>query len=73
MWILLKQETGEKHLYSLGRTGFQMPQLTVFCKMDKIGCQNALYLRASFRLEGTADVISIDKPVATCDRKVIGI
>jgi len=60
-------------LYSLGRTGFQMPQLTVFCKMGKIGCPSALYLRESFHLEGTADVIGIDKPAATCDRKVIFI
>jgi len=27
----------------------------------------------SFHLEDTANVIGIDKPAATCDRKVIGI
>ena len=47
-----------------------MPQLTVF---GNIGCQSALYLGESFRLKGTANVIGIDKPAATCNRKVIGI
>ena len=56
--------------HSLGRAGFQTPQLIVF---GKIGCQSALYLGESFHLEGTADVIGIDKPAATCDRKVTGI
>jgi len=58
---------------TLGRAGFQTPQLTVFGKTNKIGCQSALYLGGSFRLEGTANVIGIDKPAAMCDRKVIGI
>jgi len=59
--------------HSLGHAGFQTSQLTVFGKMGKIGCQSALYLGESFRLESTADVIGIDKPVATCDRKVTGM
>ena len=63
----------ESTCHSLGRAGFQTPQLTVFGKMGKIGCQSALYLGESFRLEGTANVIGIDKAVATRDRKVIGI
>jgi len=63
----------ENTCHSLGRAEFQTPQLTVFGKMGKIGCQSALYLGESFRLEGTANVISIDKPAATYDRKVIGI
>jgi len=50
-----------------------MPQLRVFGKMGKIGCQSALYLGESFCLEGTADVIGIDKSAATYDRMVIGI
>jgi len=47
--------------------------LTVFGNMGKIGCQSALYLRESFCLEGTANVIGIDKLAATCDRKAFGI
>ena len=46
--------------YSLGRTGFATPHLTVFGKM---GCQNALCLGESFHLEGSADVVGIDKRV----------
>jgi len=63
----------ENTFHSLGRAGFQTPQLTVFGKVGKIGCQSALYPGESFRLEGTANVIGIDKPAATCDRKVICI
>jgi len=48
-----------------------MPQLTVFGKMVKIGCQSALYLQEGFRLEVTENVITIDKPAAMCERKVI--
>jgi len=51
----------ENNCHSLGCAGFQMPQLTVF---GKIGCQSALYLRESFRLEGTANVIGTDKPAS---------
>ena len=57
-----------KTLVSLGRAGFQTPLLTIFGKVGKIGCQSAFYLGESFRLEGTANVISIDKPAAACDR-----
>jgi len=49
-----------------------MPQLTVFGKMGKIGCQSALYLGEIFLLEGTTNVIGIHKPTAKCDRKAIG-
>ena len=63
----------ENTCHSLGRAGYQSTQLAVFGKMGKIGCQSALYLGQSFRLEGTANVIGIDKPVAPCDRKVVGI
>jgi len=63
----------ENTCHSLGRAGFQTPQLTVFGKMGKIGCQSALYVGESFRLEGTANVINVDKPAAVCDRKVIGV
>ena len=63
----------ESTCHSLGRAGFQTPQPTVFGKMCKIGCQSALYLGESFSLEGTANVVGVDKPVAACDRKVIGI
>jgi len=55
----------ENTCHSLGCAGFQTPQLTVFGKMGKIGCQSALYLVESFRLEDTANVIGIDKPAAT--------
>jgi len=44
----------------------------VFGKVGKIGCPNAVYLRESFRLKGTANVIGIEKPAAMRDRKVIG-
>jgi len=57
---------------SLGCAGFQMPQLTVFGKMGKIGCQSALYLGEIFLLKGTTNVIGIHKPTAKCDRKAIG-
>ena len=57
----------ENICHSLGRAGFLTPQLTVFGKMGKIGCQSALYLEESFCLESTANVIGIDKPAATCD------
>jgi len=60
----------ENNCSSLGRAGFQTPQLTVF---GKIGCQSALYLGESFCLEGTVDVVGIDKPAAVSDRKVVGI
>jgi len=63
----------ENTCHSLGRAGFQTPQLTVFSKMGKLGCQSALYVGESFRLEGTANVINVDKPAAVCDRKVIGV
>jgi len=63
----------ENTCHCLGCAGFQTPQLTVYDKMGKIGCQSALYLGEKFHLEGTADVIGIDKPVATCDRKITGI
>jgi len=62
----------ENTCHSLGRAGFQTPQLTVSGKMGKIDCQSALYLGESFRVEGTPNVIGIDKPVATCDRKITG-
>jgi len=32
----------ENSCHSLGRAGFQTPQLTVFGKMGKIGCQSAM-------------------------------
>jgi len=51
----------ESTCHSVGCAGFQTPQLTVFGKVGKIGCQSALYLVESFRLEGTASVIGIDK------------
>jgi len=38
-----------------------------------MGYQSALCLGESFCLEGTANVIGIDKPAAMCDRKIIGI
>ena len=60
----------ENTCHSLGRAGFQTPQLAVF---GKIGCQSALYVGESFRLEGTANVINVNKPAAVCDRKVIGV
>ena len=60
----------ENTCQSLRHAGFQAQQLSVFCKMGKIGCQSALYLGESFHLEGTADVIGIGKAAATCDRKV---
>jgi len=63
----------ENTCHSVGHAGFETPQLTVFGKMAKIGCQTALYLGESFCLEGTADVIGIDKPAATCNMKVIGM
>ena len=44
-----------------------------YLEMSKIGCQSALYLRERFSLEGTANVIGIDKPAAMCNRKVTGI
>jgi len=58
----------ENTCYSLGRVAFQTPQLTVF---GKIRCQHALYLGESFRLEGTANIIDIDKPAAICDRSLV--
>jgi len=60
----------ENTCHSLGRAGFQTPQLTVF---GKIGSQSALHLGESFHLESTANVIGIYKPAAMCDRKVIDI
>jgi len=63
----------ENTCHSLGHARYQSTRLTEFGKMGKIGCQSALYLGESFRLEGTADVIGIDKPAATCDKKVTGI
>jgi len=63
----------ENTCHSLGRAGFQTPQLTVFGKVGKIGCESALCLRESFRVEGTANVIGTDKPADTCDWKVTGI
>jgi len=41
--------------------------------MGKISGQSAPNLGESFRLEGSANVTGIDKPAATCDRKVTGI
>jgi len=70
-WPVIMQV--EYNCHSLGRTGLQMPDPILFGKMGKIGCQSALYLGESFRLEGTAGVICMDKTAATCDRKVIGI
>ena len=63
----------ENTCHSLGRAGHQSTQLAVFGKMGKIGYQSALFLGQSFRLQGTANVVGIDKPVAPCDRKVVGI
>jgi len=63
----------ENTCHSPGCAGFQTPQLTVFGKTGKIGCQSALYLQESFCLEDTANVSGTDKSAATCDRKVIGI
>jgi len=45
-----------------------MPQLTVFGKMGKTGCPSVLYLGESFCIQGTANVISIDKAAVACDR-----
>ena len=44
--------------HGLGRARFQTPQLTVFGKVGKIGCQSALYLGETFRSEGTANVMA---------------
>jgi len=62
----------ENTCHSLAGAGFQTPQLTIFGKVGKIGCQSAVNLGEGFRYEGTANVIGIDKPAATCDMKVTG-
>jgi len=41
--------------------------------MSKVNGSSAFYLRESYRLEGTTNVICIDKPAAECSAEVVGI